>query len=540
MFQAFNLIPTLTAEDNILLPLLAAGRKDSGNGQLEKLLARLDLAERRRHRPDALSGGEQQRVAIARALVADPSIILADEPTGSLDSVSGQSICRLLQELCQEQGRTIVVVTHEPAVAIWAERIVVLKDGRVLTEFKTAEYPRFTLAGRALSGYRRYGERGGGESMRIIWKMVLAQAWRHPARMILTSLAMIASACVVVWVVSGYDAIVSQFGNKASEYLGRYDLFLVPDSLEESFVSPELIEKLRKDSAIAELEPVLQSTVRIQTDKPIEMGMGGPPGRGMAGSGRDGPAGRGGQARRGPGMGGPPSGRAPGTGGPPGGGRMAGGPPRGMFFNAPKLVGTNANTPPYELIEGRWIDHRDPELREAVISNQSAEQMEVGLGEEVLVISGTKEYRLKIVGIVAQASSPPTIQKKSPTGRPMMTGPGATLGPAASALYVPMPLAEKITRQGGGDSSTATPTKVNLVNIKLREGASAAEFRTQWLPQAAQAKPSVLLIGAGDLKQRDGRRHDGRQRQKTGVGGHRYVALGRFVHHFHHAEHGRA
>jgi putative ABC transport system ATP-binding protein len=141
VFQAFNLISTLTAEDNILLPLLAAGRKDSGNGQLDKLLTHLDLAQRRRHRPDALSGGEQQRVAIARALIADPSIILADEPTGSLDSVSGQNICRLLRELCLEQNRTIVVVTHEPAVAIWAQRIVVLKDGQVITDFKTANIP---------------------------------------------------------------------------------------------------------------------------------------------------------------------------------------------------------------------------------------------------------------------------------------------------------------------------------------------------------------------------------------------------------------
>jgi putative ABC transport system ATP-binding protein len=141
VFQAFNLISMLTAEDNILLPLLAAGQGQSGNGRLHELLARLDLTARRRHRPDALSGGEQQRVAIARALVADPSIILADEPTGSLDSVSGQNICRLLRELCREQKRTIVVVTHEPAVAVWAERIVVLKDGQVLTEFKTSEYP---------------------------------------------------------------------------------------------------------------------------------------------------------------------------------------------------------------------------------------------------------------------------------------------------------------------------------------------------------------------------------------------------------------
>jgi putative ABC transport system ATP-binding protein len=107
---------------------------------LDSLLNQLGLAERRRHRPDAMSGGEQQRVAIARAMIGDPSIILADEPTGSLDSVTGQSICRLLQELCKEQGRTIVVVTHEPAVAVWAERIVVLKDGRTLTEFPTAKF----------------------------------------------------------------------------------------------------------------------------------------------------------------------------------------------------------------------------------------------------------------------------------------------------------------------------------------------------------------------------------------------------------------
>jgi putative ABC transport system permease protein len=331
--------------------------------------------------------------------------------------------------------------------------------------------------------------------MKITWKLSIAYVCHHPARMLLTSLAMIASACMVVWVVSGYDAIVSQFGNKAFEYLGRYDFFLVPDSVEESFINPELIEKLRKDTEIAELEPVLQSTVRVQSDKPMEIGMGGPPqrgGPGMAGPGRGGPGGRGGQAGRGLGMGGPSSGGTPGMGGPQGsGGRMASGPPRGMFMNSPKLVGTNADTPPYELIEGRWIDHRDPALREAVISNQSAEQLQVALGEEVLVISGTKEYRLKIVGIVMQASSPPMIQRTSPTGRPLMMGPGATLGPAASALYVPMNLAEKITRQSGN---------VNLVNIKLREGASAAKFQQRWLPQASQSKPAILLIGVADIK----------------------------------------
>ena len=140
VFQAFNLIPTLSAQDNVLLPILAGGGDGLADERLQDLLSRLALNERRRHLPDALSGGEQQRVAIARAIISEPAIILADEPTGSLDSVTGQSICRLLQQLCKEQGRTIIVVTHEPAVAVWAERIVVLKDGQLLTDFPTGQF----------------------------------------------------------------------------------------------------------------------------------------------------------------------------------------------------------------------------------------------------------------------------------------------------------------------------------------------------------------------------------------------------------------
>lgn len=140
VFQAFNLIPTLTARDNILLPLLADGRGEPSHNRLGDLLTRLKMTDRLRHPPDALSGGEQQRVAIARAVITEPAVLLADEPTGSLDSITGQGICRLLKELCEEQRRTVVVVTHEPAVAVWAERIVVLKDGRTLTEFKTSDF----------------------------------------------------------------------------------------------------------------------------------------------------------------------------------------------------------------------------------------------------------------------------------------------------------------------------------------------------------------------------------------------------------------
>ena len=139
VFQAFNLIPTLTAEENIALPLLIEGRDDLAAERLGPLLERLGLTSRRGHRPDALSGGEQQRVAIARSLIAGPALVLADEPTGSLDSASGQAICRLLRELSEERRRAIVVVTHEPSVAAWAGRVVAMKDGRILADFPTAD-----------------------------------------------------------------------------------------------------------------------------------------------------------------------------------------------------------------------------------------------------------------------------------------------------------------------------------------------------------------------------------------------------------------
>lgn len=134
IFQAYNLIPVLTAEDNIRLP---ASDLEGLEARVDALLDRLDMQNRRKHKIDALSGGEQQRVAIARALVTDPAIVLADEPTGSLDSATGDEICKLLRELSREQSRTIVMVTHEPAAAIWADRVVVLRDGHLVGAFQT-------------------------------------------------------------------------------------------------------------------------------------------------------------------------------------------------------------------------------------------------------------------------------------------------------------------------------------------------------------------------------------------------------------------
>ena len=131
VFQAFNLIPTLTAEENILLPSLIEGRKRMPTTRLEEMLDLLELRERRTHRPDSLSGGEQQRVAIRRALSMNPALILADEPTGNLDSGNSERLCQLLRELCDSQKRTLIVVTHEKSVADWGDRCVFIKDGHL-------------------------------------------------------------------------------------------------------------------------------------------------------------------------------------------------------------------------------------------------------------------------------------------------------------------------------------------------------------------------------------------------------------------------
>ena len=140
VFQAFNLIPTLTAEENVALPLMLEGRNGAeGRAKVDALMASLGIAQRKGHRPDAMSGGEQQRVAIGRALVTDPAVILADEPTGNLDSANSKAVCELLRDLSQIHNKTIVMVTHEPTVAAYAQEVAVIKDGRLVQRFPTQE-----------------------------------------------------------------------------------------------------------------------------------------------------------------------------------------------------------------------------------------------------------------------------------------------------------------------------------------------------------------------------------------------------------------
>jgi putative ABC transport system ATP-binding protein len=135
VFQFFNLLPTLTARENVALPLLLDGvprREAERRG--ERMLERVGLLTRRQHRPHELSGGEMQRVAIARALVIEPSVLLADEPTGNLDSRTGGDILTLLAEAVGELGQTIVMVTHDPRAAACSSRVLRLRDGAVVDD----------------------------------------------------------------------------------------------------------------------------------------------------------------------------------------------------------------------------------------------------------------------------------------------------------------------------------------------------------------------------------------------------------------------
>ena len=153
IFQAFHLVPTMTALENVALPGVFAGLpRDLRERRAIRLLTALGMEDRLDHKPAQLSGGQQQRVAIARALFNNPPIIMADEPTGALDSKTGQNVMRMLRWLCTKQGKTVVIVTHDPGVASYSDRMLQLKDGRI-----TQDQSRLT----------KNGQRGTQEVRRV-------------------------------------------------------------------------------------------------------------------------------------------------------------------------------------------------------------------------------------------------------------------------------------------------------------------------------------------------------------------------------------
>jgi putative ABC transport system ATP-binding protein len=151
VFQFFNLLPSLTAEENVLLPALIAGdRGEAARSRVRELLDRVGLAARAEHLPAEMSGGEQQRVSIARALLRDPELVLADEPTGNLDSRSSAEVLELLRELSESEQQTVVMVTHDPGAAAIADRVIFLRDGKVAGEIPGGSWERVSEAFTAL------------------------------------------------------------------------------------------------------------------------------------------------------------------------------------------------------------------------------------------------------------------------------------------------------------------------------------------------------------------------------------------------------
>jgi putative ABC transport system ATP-binding protein len=151
VFQFFNLLPMLSAEENIVLPLSIAGEKPD-RAWVEELLERVGIADRRTHRPSELSGGQQQRVSIARALVTEPTVLFADEPTGNLDSNTSRDLLALLRKSVDELGQTIVMVTHDPQAAAFADRILFLADGRIVKEIPASSAAEVLEAMQEVSG----------------------------------------------------------------------------------------------------------------------------------------------------------------------------------------------------------------------------------------------------------------------------------------------------------------------------------------------------------------------------------------------------
>ncbi|MCE9547172.1 MAG: ABC transporter permease [Planctomycetia bacterium] len=298
--------------------------------------------------------------------------------------------------------------------------------------------------------------------LKLVGRLVLAQARRHPGRLLLTILATVASACIVVWVVSGYDSLVQQFGDFSEKYLGRYQAVVVPHQPDQSAqqqrppqqrppqqqrretpaLSEEVVASLRRIPAVATVDPVYQERVRVETAASRTTG----------------------------------------------GARL-------KSDNMPMLVGTDASEPPYALLDGKWIDPKQPDRMEGALSRGSAELLHVKLGDE-LTVSGRRaeaDLRVRIVGIVDQPKTLPPMDLGA--GMPSMRVSVLKRGPADAALYVPTPLAEKLTRR---------PARMNYAGIVLKQGSDINDFRhalERDFPQvAAQVEIQTTVEVESELK----------------------------------------
>ncbi len=255
IFQSFNLLPRLTALENVAVPLMLAGvPRAEREARAQALLERVGLGHRLDHYPTELSGGEQQRTAVARALVHNPDLILADEPTGNLDSATGESIMSLLQDLNEEQGITLVVVTHDADVASYADRIVRLRDGQI-AEIEDRARDR----GQKVAGEEALRNNGappsGSLTVQDIIQSALRNLGRRPVRNVLTAGGVLIGIVTLVAMVS-FGVGVQREVQRNFETIGLENLFVSPQFAEpdgfDPFAEPE-VETPLNPAAVAEI-----------------------------------------------------------------------------------------------------------------------------------------------------------------------------------------------------------------------------------------------------------------------------------------------
>ena len=236
VFQSFNLLARTSAAENVALPLLYTGRYAESASRAREALRALGLEGRERNYPSQLSGGQQQRVAIARALVNDPAILLADEPTGNLDSKTATDIMTTIRTLNREQGLTVVLVTHEPDMSAFADRVVTMRDGVIVSDERRAQAPARTQTPAAARAPARAAERGLGLSFARMALMVAARAIaRNKMRSALTMLGIfIGVAALIAMVAVGQGASAAVAAN--IESLGTNLLIVVPGATTASGV----------------------------------------------------------------------------------------------------------------------------------------------------------------------------------------------------------------------------------------------------------------------------------------------------------------
>ncbi|MFN2221969.1 MAG: ATP-binding cassette domain-containing protein, partial [Candidatus Promineifilaceae bacterium] len=278
VFQSFNLLPRLTALENVAAPLMLAGvSKDSREEKARVLLQRMGLADRLDHFPAELSGGEQQRTAVARALIHQPDLILADEPTGNLDSVTGQSIMNLLRELNEEQGITLVVVTHDQDVANYADRIVRLRDGQIVT-VEERQKKSSNLKPVAEDQNETRPGKSGSLTLRDTVQAAVRNLGRRPVRNVLTAGGVLIGIVTLVAMVS-FGVGVQREVQRNFETVGLENLF-VTAQFEESdgfdpFAQPEPKEPLTPElvAQIAAMQDVVSVTPSLTLPRGMDISL---------------------------------------------------------------------------------------------------------------------------------------------------------------------------------------------------------------------------------------------------------------------------